>query len=150
MLVQAAHDVVDREVALTKLDDLCAKRGALIGSRLGDLPGGCSAIGQKEGALRILAKLVAQDPKAAWCVAELVGDLSGGTLVDEVGPKRLVLPVGGVRGCEEGALEECYVNTLTHEHIITLSIYEMKCKHSLRKRRLLSRNPERTAMSPSQ
>lgn len=134
LLVKPTHDVVDREVALAKLNDLCAKRGALIGRCLGCLPGGCSAIGQKEGALRILAELVAQDPKAAWCVAELLGDLHGGALVDEVGPKRLVLPVGGACGIEEGALEECYVNTLTHEHISTLSTNEMKCKNFLTER----------------
>lgn len=81
--------------------------------------------------MRILAECVAQHPKAAWRVAELAGDFSGGALVDEVGPKRLVLPVGGVRGFEEDALEKCYVNSLTHKHIATLSIDKMKCKNFL-------------------
>ena len=90
LVVQRAADVVDREVLLAQLDDPIAE-----GIGLG---GGMRPLGRgdEEGALGIPAELVDEDAEAARGVAEAACRLDPREPLDEVGPQRLVLPVGGV------------------------------------------------------
>ena len=90
LVVQRAADVVDREVLLAQLDDPIAE-----GIGLG---GGMRPLGRgdEEGTFGIPAELVDEDAEAARGVAEAACRLDPREPLDEVGPQRLVLPVGGV------------------------------------------------------
>ena len=59
----------------------------------------------KEGAsfFGIMPKLVAEDAKGAWGVAETTGDLLGGLAIHKKGTQRFVLSVEGLFGNQEEA-----------------------------------------------
>ena len=102
---QGGGDVVDRQVLLAHRHDPVAQSTGL-GRRL--LPRRrAGALGQKELPGRVGAEVVAEHSEAARRVAEARGHLFGGRLVDEEGPQRLVLAVGGVGRLEEHPLQFC-------------------------------------------
>jgi hypothetical protein len=62
---------------------------------------------QEELPLGALAEVVTEDAKAAWSIAEAVGNFGGGKAFDEVGAERFILAVGGVSGFQEVARHGC-------------------------------------------
>jgi hypothetical protein len=88
-------DLVDRVVSLSQLDDSISGR-SLTGSCRGT-----ATRGGKETRLGVTAKLMAQDSKGPWAVAELASHHMGGVAIDEIGPHGFILALLGVRGLEE-------------------------------------------------
>ena len=94
---QFASDVVDGEVSLAHGDGQFRTR-----SRLG---GGVRSRGgrrEEHGPLGgIVSELMTEDAKGPGCIAEAMGDLVGGSLLDEVSAEGLVLPLLGRFGGQE-------------------------------------------------
>ena len=59
----------------------------------------------REWPIRILAEGIGQNPKTAWGVAETVGRLFGGQVINEEGAERLILALGGIGGLKEDLRE---------------------------------------------
>ena len=70
--------------------------------------------------MRISTKLMAQDPEGSRGVAELGSHLLAGTVFDEIGPERFVLPLPGNGGFKEEALAFRYAFMCAYDHIVTL------------------------------
>ena len=87
--------VVDREVLLAESDDPLSQGIGLWGGAW-PLPG-C----EEELALRVEAKLMAENAETSGSVAETPGSFGRREMLDEVGSKSFVLPVGCVPGGEE-------------------------------------------------
>ena len=77
--------------------------------------------GEEEGGLGVAAEVVTQHAERALGVAELGGDLLGGTPIDEVASQRLVLTLFGVLGLEEEASAVRYLFWYSQRHVRTLS-----------------------------
>ena len=87
--------VVDREVLLPQGDDFLSEG-------IGLWSGVRALLGREEEiSFGVEAELMAQDAEAPGGVAEAFGGFGGGEVIDEVGSKSLVLPVGRVFGREE-------------------------------------------------
>jgi hypothetical protein len=99
LVMPRAADVVDREVRLAQFDDPIAE-GIGLGGGLRSL-----GRGDEEGTFRIPAEVVDEDPEAGRGVAEAACRLDPREPLDEVGPQRLVLAVGGVGRLGEPAAE---------------------------------------------
>jgi hypothetical protein len=62
---------------------------------------------QKEGPVRILAELVAEDSKASRSVTEATGGLSRWKVIDKIGSKGFILPMRGIRWLQEEPSHSC-------------------------------------------
>lgn len=70
--------------------------------------------------MRILAKLMTQNPEASRGIAEPPSGLGRRHPLDEIGPQRLVLSVGGVGRLQENAGEiRCFISWI-YRHISTI------------------------------
>jgi hypothetical protein len=94
-VAQRVADVVDGEVLFAQHDDLPAHRIGLLREARP------RAWGEEELPLGVLAEGVAEHPKAAGGVAEAPSHLCRAQALDEVGPQRLVLAVGGAARLQE-------------------------------------------------
>ena len=102
-LVQSPADVINGQILLAQGDHFLAHRVPL--------GYGLRTFTRREEKLpmRILTKLMAQDPKTARGVAEVSCGLGRGKTLNEVGPQGLILAMGGIGRIQEHAGEICYV-----------------------------------------
>ena len=101
LFLEEPADVVNGEVLLAGLEDLLAP-GVGFGGLAGSFGGR-----QEERVMGFLAELMGQDAETAGGIAEPVGGLLGGEVLDEERAQSLVLAVGGVGGREERRSQVC-------------------------------------------
>jgi hypothetical protein len=75
---------------------------------------------EKEGALGVLAELVAEHAKTPGGIAKPLGDLLRGETFHKVCPECLVLPMGGVGWFQEDTLQLCEGFSCIDKHRATL------------------------------
>jgi hypothetical protein len=96
---QFALDIIDRQVLFAHSDGQVSypiTHGGALGPMFDVRKEGVPFFG-------IMPKLVAEDAKGSWGVAETTGDILGGLAFDEKGTQGFVLPVEGFFGCQEEA-----------------------------------------------
>jgi len=118
LAVQRGTDVVDGKVLFAERDHLGPDR---IAGRLSGGSAGALLRRQKELALGVAAKAMAQHPETAGGVAEALGYLRRGLLLDEIGAQSLVLAMGRVRGLQKGPGESRYAFLRSDRHTTTIS-----------------------------
>jgi hypothetical protein len=112
--LEGLADIIDREVLLPQRNDLIADRITFRSTvrtfvRL-----------EKEGALGVLAELVAEHAETPGGIAKPLGDLLRGEALNKVRPECLVLPMGGIGRLKEDALQLCKGFSCTDKHRATL------------------------------
>ena len=75
---------------------------------------------EKEGALGVLAELVAEHAETPRGIAKPLGDLLRGEALHKVRPECFVLPMGGVGRFQEDALQLCKGFSCIDKHRATL------------------------------
>jgi hypothetical protein len=88
---------------------------------------------EKEGALGVLAELVAEHAETPGGLAKTLSDLLRGEALNKVRPECLVLPMGGIGRLKEGAFQFCKGFSYTDKHRSTLL--------PMSKQEVFSRNP---------
>ena len=75
---------------------------------------------EKDGALGVLAELVAEHAETPGGIAKTLGDLLRGEAFHKVRPECLVLPMGGVGWFQEDTLQLCKGFSCIDKHRATL------------------------------
>ena len=75
---------------------------------------------EKEGALGVLAELVAEHAETPAGIAKTLSDLLRGEALNKVRPECLVLPMGGIGRLKEDAFQLCKGFFYTDKHRSTL------------------------------
>jgi len=112
--LEGLADIVDGEVLLPQRNDLVTDR----------IPFRSTVRTfvwlEKEGALGVLAELVAEHAETPAGIAKTLSDLLRGEALNKVRPECLVLPMGGIGRLKEDAFQLCKGFSYTDKHRSTL------------------------------